>query len=198
MSNSSRDAILMRLRRQAIPSVSEPNWSSDAWVRYSDTVGQLKSMLEFVGGSLFEVGTLEEVMQRLQTFEEWRSAQRVLSRVDGIAGSVPPDEAATPHELENLDFVVARGRLAVAENAAVWVDDLQVRHRVSYFITQFLVLIVERQHIVSNMHEAYQRLPNPLPTFGCFISGPSKTADIEQSLVIGAHGCRSLQLYVLG
>jgi L-lactate dehydrogenase complex protein LldG len=33
--------------------------------------------------------------------------------------------------------------------------------------------------------------------WGCFIAGPSKTADIEQSLVIGAHGARSMVIFLL-
>ncbi len=106
-----------------------------------------------------------------------------------------------PHQLENLDFVIYPGQFAVAENAAVWVTDQNLKHRVVFFITQFLVLVVSAKDIVNNMHEAYARIGvnpgSPQPTFGLFLSGPSKTADIEQSLVIGAHGCRQMQLFIV-
>ena len=42
------------------------------------------------------------------------------------------------------------------------------------------------------MHAAYQQLNGQNFDYGLFLSGPSKTADIEQSLVIGAQGAMSL------
>ena len=89
------------------------------------------------------------------------------------------------------------GHFGVAENGAIWITDEETPHRVIYFIAQHLVIAVPGDQIVSNMHEAYQRLDFPTSGFGTFISGPSKTADIEQSLVIGAHGPRSLTAYLL-
>jgi L-lactate dehydrogenase complex protein LldG len=44
------------------------------------------------------------------------------------------------------------------------------------------------------MHEAYNRVGNNDYVFGVFISGPSQTADIEQALVIGAHGTMPLTI----
>ena len=107
------------------------------------------------------------------------------------------EDTPDPHELENLDFVVYPGKFAVAENGAVWLTDENLRHRVVYFITQFLVLLVRKESIVNNMHMVWPLTKPPQPGFGLFLSGPSKTADIEQSLVIGAHGCRELQVYLV-
>ncbi len=84
----------------------------------------------------------------------------------------------------------------VAENGAIWVDGSTLPHRVMLFIPQFLALVVSRSQIVHHMHQAYARIGHPKPGFGVFVSGPSKTADIEQNLVIGAHGCRTLQVFL--
>ena len=102
-----------------------------------------------------------------------------------------------PHALEDVDFFIAPGEFAVAENAAVWVTDQSLRHRVLYFLSQHMALVVPASQLIHNMHEAYRRLSFDRPQFGLFISGPSKTADIEQSLVIGAHGPRSLTVFLM-
>lgn len=85
-----------------------------------------------------------------------------------------------PHHLENVDFAVLRGHFCVAENGAIWVTDDNVKHRVLYFIPQHISLVVPASQIVHNMHEAYSRITIGAHLFAGFISGPSKTADIEQ------------------
>ncbi|MNW08326.1 Lactate utilization protein C [compost metagenome] len=47
------------------------------------------------------------------------------------------------------------------------------------------------------MHEAYQKIADSVYGFGTFIAGPSKTADIEQSLVLGAHGPKNMTVFIL-
>ena len=73
-----------------------------------------------------------------------------------------------------------------------------VPHRAIFFITQHLALVVPAEQMVHNLHEAYARISLGTSSLGVFISGPSKTADIEQSLVIGAHGPRSLTVFLVG
>ncbi len=118
------------------------------------------------------------------------------------------DAIDDPHELEDVDFAVLPGEFAVAENAGVWVTDAGIKHRVIYFLPQHLALVVPASRLIHNMHQAYDWLAKNLRSddspqfgsagFGAFVSGPSKTADIEQSLVIGAHGARSLTVILLG
>jgi L-lactate dehydrogenase complex protein LldG len=94
--------------------------------------------------------------------------------------------------LDKIECAVFEGNLGVAENGAVWLEDRDLPHRILPFITQSLVLKLNREKIVSSMLEAYQKIKLSETGYGVFISGPSKTADIEQSLVYGAHGAVSL------
>jgi len=104
-----------------------------------------------------------------------------------------------PHTLADVDVAILRGEFAVAENGAVWVPATVLGRRQALpFITQHLVLVVEPAVVLHTLHEAYARLRFDGPGFGLLISGPSKTADIEQALVIGAHGARSTVVFLVG
>lgn len=193
---SAKEEILTKLRSQIVDQIALPEVIEGDWIEFEDPVDQFRQSVEFVGGSCVECpeGSL---LGHLEEFAEWKSAKRVFSAVEQVAGNVDLDVEAEPHDLENLDFVVYPGQFAVAENGAIWVTDEHLKHRVVFFITQFLVLVVRKDQILHNMHQAYKNAKVPQPGFGLFLSGPSKTADIEQSLVIGAHGCRELQVYLV-
>lgn len=194
---SSREKILQTLKRQIVPQVDLPEVVEGQWLEYPDPIAKFEESIRFVGGSCLQVSSVAEIAEKLQQFDEFRQASRVFSTIDGLPGNVSMDETTDAHLLEDLDFVIYPGQFAVAENGAVWLTDGNLKHRVCFFITQFLVLVVDRTKIVHNMHQAYQLAKPPMPGFGLFLSGPSKTADIEQSLVIGAHGCREMQVYLI-
>jgi L-lactate dehydrogenase complex protein LldG len=79
----------------------------------------------------------------------------------------------------------------------LWLTDQDLGQRIAPFITQHLAIILQTDAIVPTMHQAYQLISEAEYGFGTFIAGPSKTADIEQSLVLGAHGARSLTVFLL-
>ena len=99
---------------------------------------------------------------------------------------------ADAHTMARLDVLVCPGEFGVAENGAVWLGESAMGSRAAPFLTQHLMLVLEKSAIVPDMHAAYDRLDVAREGYGVFVAGPSKTADIEQALVIGAHGPRSL------
>lgn len=101
------------------------------------------------------------------------------------------------YDYADVELAVIPGHFAVAENGAIWVTEDGMVHRALPFITQHLAIVINANDIVANMHQAYNRIADSMYGFGTFISGPSKTADIEQSLVIGAHGSRSLTVFLI-
>ena len=194
---ASKEKILNRLRATRLPDVQLPSLD-ESWLTFPDPGQQFETALSAVGGQAIVVRDLDELNARLQELEAYRQARVVRSTVPGAG---PPaalwQSSVDPHELEDTGFCIVAGQFAVAENGAVWIGDDALPHRAALFISQHLALVVPRSEMVNNMHEAYERLQLDEATFGIFVSGPSKTADIEQSLVIGAHGARSLTVFLL-
>ncbi len=194
---SSRDDILASVRRNAKTVAPDlPDLEAD-WIQYADLQQQFSEVIETVGGRCVAAESDHDINNALKAIPEYSSASKIASTIPGIGESnVSLSEIDDPHELEDVDFAILPGEFAVAENGAVWVTDKDLKQRAVMFITQHLVLVVPGGEIVPHMHAAYERLHFGPAGFGVFISGPSKTADIEQSLVIGAHGPRSLTVFL--
>jgi len=156
------------------------------------------TVLSSIGGKVYLIETQEQVVDILQT-DFFGPAKRVVSNLGYLSAMAEPYSGdANPHSFKNVDLFVLESRLAVAENGAVWVTDHEMPQRALPFITQHLAVIVHKNNIVASMHEAYQKIADIDYGFATFIAGPSKTADIEQSLVLGAHGARTMTVFVVG
>lgn len=130
--------------------------------------------------------------------QHYPDAERIVCRIpDSSLGNTDLDQLERLTDLHGLDLAILPARIGVAENAAVWLTEKEMGQRVIPFIAEHLILILDRNHIVSNMHEAYGSMEIDETGFGLFIAGPSKTADIEQSLVIGAQGPRTWLVLIL-
>lgn len=195
---SSRDTILKSVR-QHLPESSVLPELDGPWIQYPDPVAQFCSVLEMIGGRAIRVPDMASLATELARLPVYMTSTKTLSMMPGVgATNVELESVADPHELEDIDFAILPGEFAVAENAAVWVTDAELKHRVVYFLCQHLSLVVSVDQVVHNLFEAYQRIRFDRPGFGGFIAGPSKTADIEQSLVIGAHGPKSMTVFLVG
>jgi len=195
---SARQSMLDRIVTHQVDGPALPDIEMDRVITFDDPVAKFEEMLGMVGGEVHHVKTGADVEAVLKSIPVYAKAHRVVSLVpEAISGTVNLDGMDDPHDLSTLDWTIARGEFMVAENGAIWVDGSSLPHRVLLFIAQYLAIVVPSAEILCNMHQAYQRIEKFGSRFGIFVSGPSKTADIEQSLVLGAHGCRTLQVFIV-
>jgi len=192
-----RDEILGALRAAAPAEVRLPDLGALEAIRYPYLRKRFAESVAEVGGRcILARGSLQEELAKLP---EYTAAKKVVSLVPGVArANVDLEAVADPHQLRDVDFCVLGADLGVAENGAVWITEHGGKNRAVAFLTQHLAIVVRGETLVHNLHEAYAKAAIPSPGFALFLSGPSKTADIEQSLVIGAHGARSCVVVVVG
>ncbi|MXV17884.1 LutC/YkgG family protein [Hufsiella ginkgonis] len=162
-----------------------------------DLVEKFAAVVTAIGARVVGIGSVAEIPARIA---ELFQGGRIVSFIPELAEIAENDisPATDPHTLENVDVTILQPHFAVAENGACWITEDLMGHRVLPFITQHLAMVVTAEQIVPTMHQAYDRIAEGAYGFAAFIAGPSKTADIEQSLVLGAHGPRSMTIFLVG
>lgn len=192
----SRASILNAVKKNKPELIPLPNINLDIFAEDIDLVKTFISNVEFVGGRAIQLPTKEAVDSEIKKL--YPKASKIVSCIKtSHLGTISISKNTEPHILEDIDLAIVKGDLAVAENGAVWISENDFTIRVLPFITNDLVLVVEKENIHLHMHSAYETISQRDRTFGLFLSGPSKTADIEQCLVIGAQGAISLTVLIL-
>ena len=180
---------MARLRKHAIEPVKRPEMTFEP-LAYEHPLEQFEKILQVAGASSVRLEAGQDVNEVIRSL--YPEARSIASNLPGITcTTVNPDLLEDPRELDGTDVAVIRGEFGVLENGMVWVKQ-QTRYKAVFFISEALVILLDRRRLVNNMHEAYAQPGFDDFGYGCFIAGPSKTADIEQALVIGAHGARAV------
>jgi len=195
MSSSSRDAILNAIR-QNLPKqpVEHPQIPA-----FQQPAGPLRPAferrLQEAGGAAHDVASPAEAEAKLAALHP--EAKVVCSAVPEIAGTRRVATVHDPHELADVDVGVVRAQFGVAESGAVWLTQEDLIVDGLAFLSQHLIVLLDPEQIVADMNEAYRRVKLNETAYGCFMMGPSATADVEATLVHGAQGARSLNVFFL-
>ena len=194
---SSREQILNALRvntreRYDMPDLSEisPIVFDGQFIKKATTTAGAKLLEMEAGDSIDELVAIA-----------YPEAKIIASNVKGVTAQLNPDTVETAQELASADVGVIEGAIGVAENACVWIPQT-MKEKAVCFASEYLVILLHKEDIVNNMHEAYARIEASDKyfqqyNFGTFISGPSKTADIESALVYGAQAARGVTVILI-
>ena len=192
---SSREKILEAVlknqpRATILPDISMFKGDTD------DTVQKYMDVFKTIGGLAFLVDDMIGVKALIN--EHFDFTKRIVTSLPELSDSLELLSATVdPHTYEDVELAVIRAHFAVAENGAVWLTEQLMGQRIIPYICQHLAVVVSAQNIVPTLHEAYEQIGTGDYGFGGFIGGPSKTADIEQALVFGAHGTLTMTVFVM-
>ena len=197
---SSKEQILSALRRHTRETYEMPDLAQLKPITYADPVAEFKTKTTTTAGAklveMQEGEDLNAIIRQIAT-----PTALIASNLPNVEAQLNPDTVSEAQALEPVDVGVVHGDIGVAENACIWIPQT-MKERAICFASQHLVIVLSADAIVNNMHEAYARIeasPDYFQTykFGTFISGPSKTADIEGALVYGAQAARAVTVVLV-
>ena len=162
----------------------------------NDLVQKYMEVFTTIGGSSFLVDDLAAV--NVMIAENFDTTKRIVTTLPELSGNFELiSDTVDPHSYEDIELALIKAHFSVAENGAAWLTEEVMGQRIIPYICQHLAVIVHAESIVPTLHEAYEKIGTGNYGFGGFIGGPSKTADIEQALVLGAHGPLSMTVFII-
>lgn len=194
---STKEEILSKFRNNKPKGLSfdMPTFGSLCPTVYDDVEAQFVSMSNAVGAEVIKFDDGDDLNLLIKTL--YPEATVFASNLPEITiAQLNPDTIAVAKDLNGTDVGIVKGEIGVAENGCIWIPQT-MKERAVCFISENLVILLNRCNLVSNMHEAYEKIGMTAYGYGAFISGPSKTADIAQALVMGAQAARSVKVILL-
>ncbi|MCH2160812.1 MAG: lactate utilization protein [Phycisphaerales bacterium] len=220
---TSRDAILSRIRRNLAESSveSEPTGRIPLRTLESDDRESLVRMfaeqLELVNGVCHRTSSFEAAAEALRAILVDHHVRRIARSgepmvIDLLERVVGTFELFTPEsprpQLLDCDLGLCTATLGIAEHGTIMMTSGQAdldeaRVRLVSLVPKIHVAVLRAGDLVGTVAEALDRLTGMgdaerrLPPVATFATGPSRTADIEQQLVLGVHGPHSQHVILL-
>jgi L-lactate dehydrogenase complex protein LldG len=202
--NPARDEILNKLRSAVHSMPDEPDLVQPIY-HSIDLPLELafKENLEKINGFVYLYSSEDELFQALKEFLNSWENEDIFCNEDEISSrlnafGIPFRQSS---ELpKNIEVGITGCEFLIAHTGSVMVSSAQKGGRQMFVYPPVHVVIARKEQLVDYLEKAYsgirEKYKDNFPSQVALITGPSRTADIEKTLVLGAHGPRELHVFM--
>lgn len=159
---------------------------------------EFKTNLELIGGQVFFCGTKSEIAAQVKMICDEKKQDKLFCADpilrNMIEGTIKTDSDEV--DFLNLNIGLTRCEFLVAHLGSVLISSAQISGRRLNVFPETHIVVANEAQIVDYLDNAIEKLQekykNKLPSLISNITGPSRTADIEKTLVMGMHGPKTL------
>jgi L-lactate dehydrogenase complex protein LldG len=119
-------------------------------------------------------------------------ARIICSAVPEYPGNRRPEHYSTWSEASDIDVTIVRSPLGVAETGSVLLTERELHVNTIAFLARDIVILLDPEHIVENVHDAYSHPAFREAKYAVLMTGPSGSADIAGETVHPAQGVKTL------
>jgi len=181
----------------------------------SELIGVFRKEIENLSGKCYEASSIVEVTDIIRGIVAENGCRSVVIQGLGVDGEqiktelkrigvqvLELERCEKPVDvLRTADMAITPGGLLIANTGTLVMTTKSDEERLASCLPRIHVAIIASERIVSKPEDAAQYLTDQLqgksPTSVTFVSGPSRTADIEMKLILGVHGPHQVHVIVL-
>lgn len=203
--NPARDEILNKLKSAVHSVPEEPDFEKPIYHSISLPLElAFKENLEKINGFVHLFSTEEELFSELKKFLSSIKKENIFCIEDEICNKLNTFEIPFQQSSEltkGTEVGITGCEYLIAHTGSVMVSSAQKGGRQMFVYPPLHVVIAHKNQLAGYLEEAYsgilEKYRNNFPSQIALITGPSRTADIEKTLVLGAHGPRELRVFLV-
>ncbi len=208
--STSKEKVLKKIRDALVDRMSAPyqhvDMESPVYIEHGNDFLEetfAKALLK-AGGQFVYCSDMKELTTGLQTLLKEASVNKIFCSEEFLTGLVDIEEFEITNNWKDVfscEVALTACEALVARLGTIVCSSAHLGGRQSLVVAPIHIVIATNKQVVYGLDDAFRNLKEKyktdMPSLVSFITGPSRTADIEKTLVHGAHGPKELYLFML-
>lgn len=202
--SAARQEILNKLKNAVHPKPDKPDFDAPVYFSIDQPLEQaFKENMEKVNGSVCICASEEELLNKLKAFLSKYKAENICCKEiawQDLLSSQGIKFSTCKTLQKSTEIGITSCEFLIAHTGSVMVSSANEGGRQAFVSPPVHIVIARKNQLVDYLGTAYaaiqKRYSEKLPSQITLITGPSRTADIEKTLVLGAHGPREINVYI--